>query len=415
MPVSEALFRTAFDHMNMGVFIVDKDTNYIYVNHAYQELSQYPPEFYRNMSLKKLAQRRIFLTSPVWDSVVEKRAMVHAVVTVSDTAKERIYDLLTTAIPILDEAGEIQYVVYIQEPMTDLSRRMQEGLVNKLYQHIDLPRSAAQPHLKIIAESAQMRAIISTLKFSAAGSAPILISGPTGSGKEVLANYIHENSDRSGGPFVVLNCAAIPETLFESELFGYERGAFTGAATSGKIGLIEAARGGTLFIDEINSMPVAMQIKLLRVLETKQITRIGSTKAMDIDFRLVCASNEDLPTLIREKRFRADLYYRINVINVSIPPLSARKEDILPLAIHYVSFFCQKYSCAKALSPQIISCMQDPPHIMSWRSHPSRLNCCQGAGARKSRSGRRPAPPGGRISAPDNPTGPAWMSTKSSS
>lgn len=374
--MTEYLFQEAFDHLNMGVFIVDKDTNYIYVNPAYAGLAQYPVEFFKGMSLKKLSEKKILLAHAVWDDVVNEKKAVHAVVTVTDTAKERIYDLLTTATPVLDENKEIRYVVYVQEPLSDLSARMQEGLNNKYYQRLEGTSAASMSHPKLIAESPQMQSIISVLKFAAPGSAPVLLSGPTGSGKEVLANFVHENSPRAKAPFVVLNCAAIPETLFESELFGYEKGAFTGASSGGKVGLVEAADGGTLFIDEINSMPVSMQIKLLRVLETKTITRIGSTKPREIDFRLVCASNEDLPDLIREKKFRSDLYYRINVINVTIPPLTQRKEDIYPLALHYVEFFCRKYSCAKALSPQIIACMEDyawPGNVRELRNMVERM------------------------------------------
>ena len=135
-------------------------------------------------------------------------------------------------------------------------------------------------------------------------------------------------------------------------MFGYEKGAFTGASAGGKKGLIESADGGTLFLDEINSMPLSFQIKLLRVLETKQVTRLGAVRARNVDFRLVCASNEDLHALVEQQRFRSDLFYRINVISVSIPPLHERKQDILPLAMHFLEVFSEKYNYVKTLSQQ---------------------------------------------------------------
>lgn len=349
--------RLALDNLDIGVFVVDKTGKYIYVNDAYLQLSDYPREFYDSMTLEKL-RSQVTIDNAAGADVFKTKSTVYSIVTITDPQKERIYDLVTTAVPIFDDDGEIQYVLYMQEMLTDLAKRVQKGMTNKSYRNANTKESARASRLKIIAESPQMKAIIATLDSAAKRDAPVFLSGPTGSGKEVLANYIHQQSDRAKKPFVAVNCAAIPENLFESELFGYEKGAFTGASASGKIGLVEAANGGTLFIDEINSLSIQMQIKLLRVLETKQITRIGATAPKEIDFRLICAANEDIPKLIGEKKFRSDLFYRINVIDVSIPPLCKRREDILPLINHFVAFFCQKYSCIKTLSAQIITYMQ---------------------------------------------------------
>jgi transcriptional regulator with PAS, ATPase and Fis domain len=149
---------------------------------------------------------------------------------------------------------------------------------------------------------------------------------------------------------VTINCAELPESLLEAELFGYEKGSFTGASQTGKAGLIEETDGGTLFLDEINSMPLAMQGKLLRAIEIKQIRRVGATKNKPVDFRLIAATNENLARLIQEKKFRSDLFYRLNVIPIKIPPLRERKEDIVPLALNFLKYYCLKYGKTKAFT-----------------------------------------------------------------
>ena len=171
----------------------------------------------------------------------------------------------------------------------------------------------------------------------------VLLYGETGAGKEVIAQYIHDNSPRKQGPFVTVNCATFQKELIESELFGYESGAFTGAKKSGKIGLIEAAKGGTLFLDEINSLPLDLQGKLLRVIETKRIRAVGSNKEKDVDFRLICATNEKLENLLKNKAFREDLFYRINTFSINIPPLRERPGDIRPLLEHFTKKYADKY------------------------------------------------------------------------
>ena len=179
------------------------------------------------------------------------------------------------------------------------------------------------------------------LRASRAGS-PVLIIGETGAGKEVLARYIHEKSKGGRGDgFVALNCAAIPEKLFESELFGHTKGSFTGADKD-KAGLIEAADGGTLFLDEVEEMPVPMQVKLLRAIEQKEYRRIGETDVRKSDFRLICATNKNLHELVREGRFRKDLYYRINVIEIVVPPLRERMDDIPVFVEYFIHQFTKK-------------------------------------------------------------------------
>ncbi len=184
---------------------------------------------------------------------------------------------------------------------------------------------------RIVAESPAMKAVMARLDDVAASDAPVLIEGESGTGKELMAQWIHQRSRRAAGPFVGINCGAVPETLLETELFGHVRGAFTGAHHAKK-GLFEAADGGTLFLDEVGEISAAFQVKLLRTLQEGKVRRVGSVKETTVDVRLIAASNQDIARLVREGRFRQDLYYRINVVPIVLPPLRERREDILPLA-----------------------------------------------------------------------------------
>jgi transcriptional regulator with PAS, ATPase and Fis domain len=171
----------------------------------------------------------------------------------------------------------------------------------------------------------------------------VLLEGESGTGKDVLARFLHHHSNRRAEPFLAINCAAIPETLLESELFGYEKGAFTDARQQ-KRGILEMASGGTVFLDEVGEMPLSLQAKLLRVLEEQLFRRLGGLKDIKVDLRIVTATNKDLRRAIQEGRFRLDLYYRLNVIRLTIPPLRDRKEDILPLAQHFLGVFNQRFN-----------------------------------------------------------------------
>lgn len=355
MPVLPSdLFFQYTEHLNIGVFILDAAGNYVYTNEAYRKNSDNCRQFFENMSVARLMELE-YIKSSTWELVVRNQDTTTTVITITDNRLRTVYDVLSTGIPFFGEDGKLEYVFVLQETMQHLNDRLYQGSLNA-YAAL---RHSVPPHassaVTLIAESPKMKEIVSLLDTVSNTDAPILISGESGSGKEVVANYIHTSSTRSDKPFLALNCAVIPENLIESELFGYEKGAFSGASSSGKIGLIEAAAGGTLFLDEINSMPLSLQTKLLRVLETKQITRIGSVVSRDINFRLVCASNEDLQILIREKRFRADLFYRINVISISIPPLKERPEDILALSLHFVQYYNKKYSCVKIISQAVLN------------------------------------------------------------
>ncbi|HDL53190.1 MAG TPA: sigma-54-dependent Fis family transcriptional regulator [Proteobacteria bacterium] len=188
---------------------------------------------------------------------------------------------------------------------------------------------------RIIGRSPKIQEVFDTLKMVAPTDATILILGESGTGKELVADAIHHNSPRSGGPLVKVNCAALPETLLESELFGHEKGSFTGA-TSRREGRFKLADGGTLFLDEIGEMSLLLQTKLLRVIQTRSFERVGGTETLDVDVRLVVATNRDIEAEVKEGRFREDLYYRLNVIPIDLPPLRERREDIPLLAEHFL-------------------------------------------------------------------------------
>ena len=200
------------------------------------------------------------------------------------------------------------------------------------------------PSDELAAKSEAMRKVLAAAARVAAVDAPVLLTGESGSGKERVARFIHARSRRAHGPFSAVNCGALPESLLESELFGHVKGAFTGADRDHK-GLFEAAAGGTLLLDEIGEIYPAVQVKLLRVLQDRQIRRVGSTETRTIDLRVIAATNQDLARMVRERAFRKDLYYRLKVLSIEVPPLRVRREDILPLAHGFVRRGCMTYRC----------------------------------------------------------------------
>ena len=194
---------------------------------------------------------------------------------------------------------------------------------------------------QMIGASPSWRRMLTLVEQTADSSATILIQGESGTGKELVARTIHERSARRHGPFIAVNCAALPETLLESELFGYEKGAFTGAAGR-KEGRFELAHGGTLFLDEVGDLSLVTQPKILRVLQEGEFERLGGTRTLQVDVRIVAATNQDVAEMVKEKRFREDLYYRLNVITIRVPPLRERPEDIRVLAQHYLRVYAAK-------------------------------------------------------------------------
>lgn len=214
----------------------------------------------------------------------------------------------------------------------------------------------------IIAESPEMQRVLKTaLKFAHLGVSNILITGASGTGKGVLARYIHQNSHSESKPFIQINCAALPDKLLEAELFGYEPGAFTGANPQGKPGLFEMARDGTLFLDEIGELPYGGQAKFLKCLEDYQIMRLGGLRPIKINCAILAATNKDLKALSMEKQFRKDLYYRLNAFKIFIPPLKDRPDDIFKLTHHFLDTYNERYHAGKRLSLKEMEMLQKHP------------------------------------------------------
>lgn len=218
--------------------------------------------------------------------------------------------------------------------------------------------AAAQPRFDgLIAHSPSMVAVCDTIQKVAPTAATVLINGESGTGKEVIARTIHRNSTRRNKPWVAVNCAAIPENLLESEMFGHVKGSFTGAV-SDKAGLFEVADGGTLFLDEISSMPLILQGKLLRVLQEREIRRVGGTKDIPVDVRVIAAANSNLEEAVVKGTFRSDLYYRFAVITLDIPPLRKRPEDIIPLARHFIAVELKGSKALPAITPEAAKALE---------------------------------------------------------
>ena len=273
-------------------------------------------------------------------------------------------DVLTTGVPVFGKDGEIAYVVSFNSihiaGVTSLQSQYEQlnTMMQAYNQEINKLRLRDLREKKFIKKSKSMENISELISQIADTNASVLITGETGVGKSMVAKLIHENSNRSEGPFVEINCGTIPENLIESELFGYEKGSFTGANSKGKIGKIELAKGGTLFLDEIGEISLNLQIKFLQVIQEKLITRVGGLSKIEVDFRLITATNRDLEDDIHRGLFREDLFYRLNVIPIHIPPLRERREDVLPLILNALERFNSQYGRHIKLSADALQILE---------------------------------------------------------
>ena len=340
-----------FDHVNEGIYILDRRGNYIYCNQAFLKMVGAAREEALSLNAFQLIPEGQVSFSVAVQAFEQKKRLT--IINNVVTPKGYHYRQLATATPIFDGQGEVAYMLVEMMRLDLFRRRYQQAILQENEHTIVVPDPDARqenPEEHVVAESAAMVRMLGMAAQVAATDSTVLLLGETGTGKEMLAHYLHQRSGRAGRPLVEVNCAALPENLLEMELFGYERGAFTGALSTGKEGLIEAADGGTLFLDEINSMPLSIQGKLLRVLESRRSKRLGAVKERKIDFRLLAATNQDLKLCVERGTFRSDLYYRINVVPLEIPPLRDRREDIIPLALHFLELYCQKYGRLKTLT-----------------------------------------------------------------
>lgn len=257
--------------------------------------------------------------------------------------------------PITDNSGKIIYYIVKVNDISDIFhlRNQVENISRIKELYIEYTKSQTNVELNPIQADPKMQKLFQKCLAVSTTDATVLIMGESGSGKEIVANFIHNNSNRNDKPFLSINCGAIPESLIESELFGYAPGAFTGANKTGKKGIFEAADTGTLLLDEIGEMPLEMQVKLLRVLENKAVKRVGSEKDIPVDVRIIAATNCALPQLVGQGKFRKDLYYRLNVIGMTVPPLRERPKDIIALSKYFHNLFSRQYhhTAAKKVFP----------------------------------------------------------------
>ena len=329
------------------IFITDKNGHGIKVNKAYTRVT--------GVTEKQLIKEGI-ITASISLHVIEKKETLSMV----QYIKGKEY--LVTGNPIFDENGEVLYVVTNLRDISKLSLELERTKTreNQYLQELEPHHKKKNiiSHEGIIANSEKMRNVISLAERIAFVNSTVLLLGESGVGKEVIASLIQKLSSRSDKPFIKVNCAAIPKDLLESELFGYEKGAFTGADIRGRPGLFEQADKGTIFLDEIGEMPLHLQVKLLRVIQELEITRIGGGRTKKIDIRIISATNKNLESMVGKGEFREDLYYRLNVIPILIPPLRERQEDISLLAFYFLQKLNAKYNFKKQFTDEAISLMK---------------------------------------------------------
>ena len=339
------------DYSYDGIFVTDAEGVILKINAATGKLLGIIPEEVLHCNASEVV-RKNRLGACVTDKVLEGKK------TYSVSYKLNGKTIALTGNPVFDERGNLIRIIANVRDFTELSYLRQElEHVNRLKEmyYSELSRLKVEVDSAIgTFRSEEMKRIYDLALRIAVVDTPVLIYGESGVGKEVLANFIHSNSMRRDKPFIKINCAAIPESLLESELFGYAEGAFTGAKKGGKPGVFEIASGGTLFLDEVGEMPLNIQVKLLRALQDQEIFKVGASKPVKYDVRLLFATNRNLEKEIGAGRFREDLYYRINVVPVTIPALRERPEDIAILAATYLAKFNKKYNLDKKLSAEAL-------------------------------------------------------------
>lgn len=334
-----------------GIVVSDSNGYILRTNYAYQKMTGITALEYVGKHVRELVKQG-YIGRSVTEMVVERNSPV----TIVDIRNNR--ELLLSGNPVYNDHGKLVRVVTAVRDMTQLSALTEqlaetEEIKNRYRLELEHLRSQL-PFRKIITNNPDMRQKLDLAFHVAHVDSTVLILGESGVGKELFAQLIHRASHRAKQPFIKINCGAIPATLLESELFGYERGAFTGALREGKRGLFELAQGGTLFLDEVGEIPLNLQVKLLRAIQDKEITRVGGNKTISLDVRIVAATNRDIKEMVQEKSFREDLYYRLNVVPILIPPLRNRKEDILPLTREFLCKFNRQYGYHKWIHPEVM-------------------------------------------------------------
>ncbi len=366
--VSPDMLMEAMDAVTDGVVIVDTDSRIVYLNEAYTHIL--------NVKREKVLYRRMAEIEPgavILDTLMDHKPRLHQFVEVRTRGKK----ILVNITPIFKEGvfcGAVSVFKDITE-ITVVQRELEK--TQRLSHSIFKALSAEKPSLPrefshIVGEDPAFLRCLKMAEIVAPTDATVLIEGESGAGKEVFVQAIRSLSGKRSRTFVSMNCSAIPETLIESELFGYTAGSFTGASRGGKAGKFELADGGTIFLDEIGEMPLFMQSKLLRVLQSGEIQKIGSDKVQKVDVRVIAATNRDLKQMVADGKFREDLYFRLNTFKIVIPPLRKRPGDILLLANHFLDIFSEKYHKRLSFFPGTAAVLQKSP----WSGNVRQLESC---------------------------------------
>lgn len=345
------IFNKSYD----GIMISDHEGNLMFINKAISVILDMPTDDLIGKNVKDFVKKGIYDNSVIMKAINTK---------VQQTGIVNLHNgntVVSTSTPILDEIKEVKMTVtnvrmesIIDQYAKELEK--QKCHIKRYKSAIHYMNSLSSSSNRVITESIQMKRLLEYLSKVSRMNSTVLLTGESGTGKEVVSRFIHEHSLRSREPFIPVNCSAIPKELMESEFFGFEKGAFTGAVKS-KPGFFEMADKGTLFLDEIAEMTMNIQTKFLRVLESGVIQRLGSTNPIQTDVRIIAATNKNLEERVNDNRFRKDLYYRLNVIPVTIPPLRERKEDIVPLAQYFIDQINSEYDSSKILSESLIEKM----------------------------------------------------------
>lgn len=338
------------DGISDAVFIDNGEGRCLWCNSTCEDLYDISVSDIRGKSVDELEKKGIFTPSVTRRVLDEKREIT--------ILHENKYGkkLLTTGTPIFNDTGKISLILTTSR---DITRLTEDEEKSKSASNTMISMSAItntySPDSGIIANSTPMRNVMMLTKRLASVNSTVLITGESGVGKGMIAKILHEEGNRCDKPFVTVNCGAIPENLIESELFGYVAGAFTGSRAEGKQGLFEVAQNGTIFLDEISELPLNLQVKLLRVIQEREITPVGGIKPIPINVRIVSATNKNLMELVREGKFREDLYYRLNVVPINVPPLRDRPEDILPLIQTNLAKYNEHLHESKTISSEVLA------------------------------------------------------------
>jgi PAS domain S-box-containing protein len=339
-----------------GLWICDAEGKVVRVNRASEKMSGVKEADVIGRRMEELVAEGLFDKSATLE-VLKNQTAVTLIQTLQDGRQ-----VLVTGNPVLDSEGKIRLVVVNARDISELNRLHTEleeskALNFQYCSELNYLQKYRALSSEIVVRSVPMQRIFETAMRVARVDSSVLITGESGTGKSLIAEMIHRASERGSGSLVQINCGAIPESLIEAELFGYESGAFTGARASGKPGYFEMAHQGTLLLDEIGELPLSMQVKLLRFLEKNEVVRIGATTPRKFDVRVLAATNRDLQEMVKAGTFRKDLYFRLNVVPLKIPPLRERVDDIPPLIHFFLKQFSQKCATTKSLSPAVIDCL----------------------------------------------------------